>query len=106
MRYGVHPVLEAEADRLIRESLHGVTRHSEKADVITDFKKKKIRGREVYVESGTPEPSIRRGMFHRRANTVQTHLNSRDGIASAERRPNSNLSGGIDSLSDFVERGG
>lgn len=103
MRYGVHPLLEAEADRLIRESLRGITKHSEKADVITDFKRKKIRGREIYVESGVPDSSIRRGMFHRRANPVQTHLNSREGLSSALQRRDDK--GGIDSLSDFLDRG-
>ena len=81
IRHGVNPLLEAEADRMIRESLQGVTKHSEKSDVLTPWKMADRLKREVYVASGTPDPSIRRGMFHRSINPAKPELNSRDGVA-------------------------
>lgn len=80
-RRGVHLQLEAEANRLLRESLEGVTKHSEKADLLTPWKERERRRREVYTTSGTPDASIRRGIFHRALNPSRPHLNSRDGIA-------------------------
>lgn len=81
VRRGVHPQLEAEADRMIRESLKGVTKHSAKADILTPWKQQERLRREVYVESGTPDPATRRGVFHRSVNPARPQLNSRDGIA-------------------------
>ncbi len=81
--FGVHRGLEAEADRLIREDLRGVTKHSEKSDVLTPWKQGERRRREVYVPSGTPDAANRSGMFHRTLNPQQRHLNSRDGIAQS-----------------------
>ena len=79
MRFGVHRALESEADRLIRESLSGVHRHSDKSDVLTPWKERDRRSREVYVRSGTPDASYRRGMFYRAANATRPDLNSRWG---------------------------
>lgn len=104
LRYGVHPILEAEADRLIKESLRGVTKHSDKADILTPWKEAERSRREVHVPSGTPDSANRRGMFHRRLNPAQPHLNSRDGISQgAIGNPDSQ---DIDSLRGFVEGSG
>ncbi len=83
---GVHPQLEAQADRLIRESLKDVTKCSEKADILTPWKEQDRRRREVYVESGIPDPSVRKGMFHRAYNPERLDLNSREGLARSGRR--------------------
>lgn len=84
MRYGTHRQLEEEADRLLRESLRGVTSHLAKRDILTPWKEQERRRREVFVSSGVPDPAIRKGMFGRVANTRQTHLNARDGIAQVQ----------------------
>lgn len=63
-----------------------MTRHSEKSDILTPWKEQDRRNREVYVESGTPDPSVRRGMFHRAYNPERLDLNSREGIARGGRR--------------------
>lgn len=94
IRRGVHLPLEEEANRLIRESLQGVTKHSAKSDILTPWKEADRHRREVYVASGTPEPAVRRGMFHRSLNTANPELNSRDGIARARH--------GMGSLSTFL----
>lgn len=86
IRRGIHLPLEEEANRLIRESLQGVTKHSAKSDILTPWKEADRHRREVYVASGTPEPAVRRGMFHRALNTANPELNSRDGIARSRHR--------------------
>ncbi len=102
MRRGIHLPLEAEANRLIRESLQGVTKHSEKSDILTPWKESERHRREVYVSSGTPDPSTRKGMFHRRTNPARPELNSRDGVARARVEGHS-----LGSLSGFImEHGG
>ncbi len=98
-RYGVHRPLEDEADRLIRESLIGVTSQAEKKDILTPWKEKDRRDREVYTESGVPDSSTRSGMYHRAWNSGMPHLNSRDGTAVRGHRTPS-------SLSTFVEEHG
>lgn len=80
-RSGIHPQLEAEANRLLKISLAGVTKHSEKSDILTPWKEQDRRTREVYVEGGTPDPTTRRGMFHRAYNPERLDLNSREGLA-------------------------
>jgi hypothetical protein len=85
LRHGVHRQLEDEANRLIRESLKDVTRHSEKADILTPWKDIDRHRREVYVPSGVPDPAHRQGIFHRRANLQRPDLNSRDGLARGRR---------------------
>lgn len=84
-RHGVHAALEAEANRLIKESMAGVTSQSAKSDILTPWKEKDRRDREVYVESGVPEVSTFRGMYNRAWNPEHTHLNSRDGVVRAKR---------------------
>jgi len=85
VRFGVYRPLEDEADRIIRESLRGVTAHNAKRDVLSAWKTRDRYSKEVYVPSGTPDPALRRGMYHRAANTTHTDLNSRDGVAAALR---------------------
>lgn len=81
LRRGVHRPLEEEANRLIRESLKGVTKYSEKSDILTPWKEAERHRREVYPASGVPDAALRKGMFHRRANPARPELNSRDGLA-------------------------
>lgn len=85
IKVGIHPLLEAEANRIIFESLRGVTSQAEKSDILTPWKEADRRSREVLAAGGTVDPALRRGMYHRAANAVQTHLNGRDGTASRPR---------------------
>lgn len=85
IRRGTHAELEAAADALIRESLKGVTRHSDKSDILTPWKETERRRREVYVPSGTPDPAVRQGLFHRSINPTSSHLNSRGGSVRGRR---------------------
>lgn len=101
-RRGVHRPLEDEANRLIRESLKGVTKHSEKADILTPWKEAERYRREVYVASGTPDQATRRGMFHRAVNPAYPELNSRDGIARSRGGSHTRSTG----LADFVAEHG
>ncbi len=99
VRYGVSLSLEEKADALLKESLRGVTRHADKADILTPWKLQERYRREVYVASGTPDAQLRRGVFHRVLNRQSPHLNARDGIAAPRR------AGTSDSLSDHVTAG-
>lgn len=101
MRYGTHPLLEQEANRLLRESMRGITKHSDKADVLTPWKEKERRSREVYTSEGRPDGAMRRGVFHRALNSTMPHLNARDGAAPATRVPHS-PSGANSSLAQFA----
>lgn len=91
LRRGVHAALEAEANRLLRESLKGVTKHSDKADILTPWKEAERYRREVYVASGVPDASTRRGVFHRSTNPARPELNSRDGVS----RPRRSMGNGL-----------
>jgi len=103
MRFGVHKPLEEIADAIIAESLRGVTSQSAKSDILTPWKERDRRSREVYTGVGTPDPSIRQGMFHRRVNPSLPHLNSRDGVSSALARRTTRSQGpSVASLADFV----
>jgi hypothetical protein len=86
LRSGRHDDLESLADELIRRSLTGVTKYSDKSDILTPWKLTMRQRREVLTSSGFPDASIRRGMYKRAANTVKLELNSRDGIARARTR--------------------
>ncbi len=86
LRHGTHKALEAEADRIIIESLKGVTKHSDKADILTPWKESWRSRHEVHIPGGTPDPAYRRGVFHRAINTARPELNSRDGVAVGRRR--------------------
>lgn len=81
MRFGVHAALEDEANRLLRQSLVGVTSHSAKSDILTPWKEADRRRREILVSTGVPDPSIRSGMYHRALNRTLPHLNSKVGGA-------------------------
>lgn len=85
LRTGVHAPLEEEADRILRESLAKVTRHSDKSDILTPWKETARRSREVYMPSGSPDGSLRRGNFNRRWNSDAPHLNSVEGVSRIPR---------------------
>lgn len=97
-RYGVHAELEAEANRLLKESMAGITSQTAKRDILTPWKEKDRREREVYTDSGSPDSSMRKGMYHRAYNPTSPHLNSRDGIVRGRRS--------MDSLRTFVAEHG
>jgi hypothetical protein len=75
--------LEEAADEMLRESLEGCTKYSEKSDVLTAWKLQMRETREILTSSGFPERHIRQGMYHRAANLTKPELNSRDGVARA-----------------------
>jgi hypothetical protein len=85
VRYGIHPLLEAEANAWIYGSLKGVTSQSAKSDLLTPWKENNRREREVLTASGTCDAQIRQGIYGRAYNPVQTHLNSRDGVVPPTR---------------------
>lgn len=105
MRFGTHPVLEAEANRLLHQSLKGVTSHAAKSDILTPWKEQERHRREVQVTSGTPDPAIRKGMYGRAVNRTLPHLNSRDGVAPPHRIPSAQ-SVSTHSLEQFLEQYG
>jgi hypothetical protein len=85
VRHGIHPHLEAEANAIIFGALRGVTSQAEKSDILTPWKEQDRRAREVLATSGTVDPALRRGMYHRVANFTQPHLNGREGHSRASR---------------------
>jgi len=91
IRYGAHKPLDDAATEIIRKSLEGVTKYSEKADILTPWKEQDRRNREVYTEAGVPDASMRKGMFHRVHNPERPDLNSRDGIAKSNRGRSSSI---------------
>lgn len=84
-RSGTHPQLERAANEMLRQSMAGVTKHSDKADILTPWKEQDRYRREVYVESGIPDPAVRQGNFNRVANAARPDLNSRDGLSRTNR---------------------
>ena len=92
-RSGVHKPLEDAANEFLRQHLSKITRHQDKSDILTPWKEQDRRSRELYVSSGTPDPALRRGMFHREWNNKHDHLNSVQAQAPGKRMghgPNSN----------------
>lgn len=85
LRHGVHREMEDAANELLRVSMSGITKHSEKSDVLTPWKEQARRSREVFVPTGVPDASVRRGMFGRAYNPEAAHLNSMEGVAGAAR---------------------
>jgi len=80
IRYGVHEEMEAIANELIFGSLKDVTSREEKSDILTPWKEKNRKSREILSRTGHPiDGALRRGMYHRKYNPRQTHLNSYDG---------------------------
>jgi hypothetical protein len=93
--YGVWKAVEEEADELLRLSVEGITKYSEKDDYLSPWKLNMRQEREVLTSSGFPEKHIRSGMFKRAANLTRPETNSRDGIARAR-------SAGYASIKTFV----
>jgi hypothetical protein len=85
LMYGINHALDDEATALIKASLEGVTRNADKSDILTPWKEKDRKDREVYTDSGTPDPAFRKGMFRRAWNSRDSHLNSRDGHVRGRR---------------------
>lgn len=79
LRNGTCRELESEADRLIAESLRGVTSREAKSDILTPWKQQDRWDHEVYPASGTADPAVRSGQFSRTWNSKYPHLNSREG---------------------------
>lgn len=98
LRRGVHGPLEEAANAIIKESLQGVTRRSEKSDILTPWKERERYSREVYQASGSPDAMIRKGTFYKSANPSRPDLNSREGVVRARRTSTS--------LGAFVEENG
>lgn len=80
LRSGVHREMEDAANEILRQSLSTVTRHRDKADILTPWKEQARRGREVFVPSGTPDAALRKGTFGRALNPTHAHLNSAEGV--------------------------
>jgi hypothetical protein len=85
VRSGVFPPLEREADAIIFASTREQTSQAAKSDILTPWKQQDRLSREVYSRSGTVDAAIRSGMYHRAANRAKPYLNSRDGVAPAQR---------------------
>lgn len=80
VKSGIHEQLEALADELIFGSLKDVTSREEKSDILTPWKEKNRKSKEILSRTGHPiDAALRKGMYHRAYNPVQTHLNSYDG---------------------------
>ena len=86
IRTGVDPELEAEADRLIKESFLAQPDPVRKALILTPWMLATRLRREVYTTEGTPDGSVRRGLYHRARNTVHLHLNAVDGVVARPSR--------------------
>lgn len=80
VKSGIHEQLEEEANALIFGSLKDVTSREAKSDILTPWKEKHRKSREILSRTGHPiDGALRRGMYHRTYNPIQTHLNSYDG---------------------------
>ncbi len=79
VRTGLHKPLEDAANEILRAHLAPMKRHEDKSDVLTPWKEQDRRSREVYVSTGTPDASLRRGIFSRAFNPDRPHLNSVQG---------------------------
>ncbi len=86
VRHGVHAPIEDAANEMLRISMASITKHSDKADILTPWKEQSRRSREVHVPSGTPDASLRKGTFGKAANLRDSHLNSVDGVRPAKSR--------------------
>jgi hypothetical protein len=80
VKSGIHEGLEQAANDLLFGSLKNVTSREAKSDILTPWKEKNRKSREILSRTGHPiDGALRRGMYHRAYNPVQTHLNSYDG---------------------------
>lgn len=86
IRSGVDAELEAEADRIIKESFLAQPDPAEKSLILTPWMLATRLRREVYTAEGTPDGAVRRGLFHRARNTVHRHLNAVEGVAARPSR--------------------
>lgn len=103
IRQGVHPILEAEANRLLKEGLSKTTRHADKADILTPWKRWDRRSREVFSPTGVVDASHRSGVFGRAINPARPDLNSRpNGRHTPSLSPNGTGTGEF-SLAQFIE---
>lgn len=100
MRFGIHRPLEDEADRLLK--MGALSHPTDPTLILTPAKEALRRRKEILVASGTPDPSLRRGVFGRAINPSMPHLNSRDGMAPPVRQGASSRSS--DGLAAFVEQ--
>jgi hypothetical protein len=87
MWHGTNRALEDEADRLIKESLKGITSRAAKSDILTPWKLEDRTTREILTSTGYADPAVRKGMFKRAWNPRHAHLNSRDGAYPPRRYP-------------------
>lgn len=102
MRHGVHPILEAEANRILKEGLSSVTRHQDKADILTPWKQWDRRSHEVFSPTGVVDAQ-RAGVFGRAVNPTRPELNSRpSGFHAPSLNPNGTGRGEF-SLAQFIE---
>lgn len=85
VRYGVHMPLEQVADELLRTSMIGETSRDAKSDILTPWKLANRLAAEIYTSSGTPDPSLRLGIFSRDRNLTKPYLNSCDGAITGHR---------------------
>jgi len=90
----VNPIIEREANRILKESLSSTKKNSEKADILTPWKRWDRTHREVYSPTGTVDPSTRSGMAHRVINPTRPDLNSRPNGLHSRPLDSSGSSGG------------
>ncbi|MFF7198228.1 hypothetical protein ACFZAM_31530 [Streptomyces sp. NPDC008079] len=86
IRYGVAADLEAEADRILRDSFLEHPDPVAKALILTPWMQITRARREVYTSDGAPDSAVRRGLFHRVLNPVHRHLNGVEGVAARPSR--------------------
>jgi hypothetical protein len=67
MRFGICHQLEDEANRLIAESLKGVSSREAKSDILTEWKLEDRMNREVLTSTGTADPAVHATVITRSA---------------------------------------
>lgn len=79
VRHGTNHLLEEKATALILASLDGVTNREHKADIMTPWKERDRKRKEILTTSGAQvDPSVRRGQYSKAYNPDKPQLNSRD----------------------------
>ncbi|MEU6362232.1 DUF7236 family protein [Streptomyces albidoflavus] len=86
LRHGIDPVLEEEADALIKASFQDNPDPQAKGLILTKYMMQSRVRREVYTAEGTPDGAVRRGSFGRAINRAYPHLNATEGVARPARR--------------------
>ncbi len=81
--HGINAELEAEANKLL---FADDCPPEVKSGLLTPWKEQYRKSREVYAANGTPDASVRRGMFNRAANQALPHLNACEGHVRPYRR--------------------